>query len=99
MSADRFTVHGSWGDLIINSDGEILDRSGASEGQGYAGIQRFDVAEYVEHYGALDSTDILLIGYWLFDGTYEAPDEHFREICMENMSIPADELVRNVILG
>ena len=67
-------VHGSHGRLKVAGDGVIVQRSG------YEAIARFDVVEFIQQYGRLESTDILHIGFWKDDGSYVPPDEEAREL-------------------
>jgi hypothetical protein len=76
----QHTVAGSYGTLLVDdATGNVLqyqnEPNNVDEGTppDYRTIVRFDVAEYAEYNGGMDDTDILLIGYWLEDGTYEPP--------------------------
>lgn len=44
-------------------------------------IERFNLSEYAEYYGKEDDEefDILDLGYWTTDGTYEPPVEEWRK--------------------
>lgn len=62
---DRITIHGTHGTLTIDRSGQLL--AADYDGDGYRDIQRFD-----SYTGAETEIDILDIGYWLTDGSYEA---------------------------
>ena len=73
-------VCGSHGDLLIESDGTPL----GFIPEGYADIMRFDVDEYFQFWTLDDPKrycefDILDLGYWNADGTYEPPAHDWRE--------------------
>ena len=80
-------VTGSHGTLHIDADGNIIMRDCDGEPE-YDNIEKFDVAEYLEWAKKVepiidrdvsgDDLDILEIGYWLKDGTYEEASEEFR---------------------
>lgn len=77
-----FKVDGSYGTLTIDDSGAILKRENEPEDDeesGYDNIERFDVQEYIQYNGRLDDTDILLIGYWNKDGSYEPPVYEYRK--------------------
>ena len=69
--SDVMHVFGSEGWVNVNADGTIEDRDG------YEHIERFDVEEYLRHYGTFHNTDILLIGFWSAGGLYDAPERDF----------------------
>lgn len=82
------TVHSSGGTLRIRLDtGELVGMTDVVD-KGYSrtflNITRFDLDEYREYYTdvgdshADDSFDILDLGYWLEDGTYEPPAQDWR---------------------
>lgn len=75
-----YTSHGRDSDcagFLIRPNGEVVEcLCPAWEGMV---PQRFDTSEFVKTYGKLDDgIDILDIGYWLSDGTYEPPEPDFR---------------------
>lgn len=80
----QHTVVGSYGTLLIDdATGNVLQYQNEPDNVGdgggdYRDIVRFDVAEYVQWNGKVDDTDILLIGFWLEDGTYEPAEDHYR---------------------
>lgn len=75
----EYVIHGSYGDVVCSPTGAVL-RIENRTSDAYDDILRFDVGEYAEHFGAMEPhTDILLIGYWLTDGSYEPPEPRARE--------------------
>ena len=75
-------VFGNWGVLRCNkTTGKVIfyDRTNSdseNETDGYTDIVTVDVTRYEEENGELRSAiDIIHIGYWLADGTYEQPTQ------------------------
>jgi hypothetical protein len=77
----QHSVVGTYGKLFVDSaTGNVVEwRHEPGCGDEYSSIVRFDVDEYVAYYGAMDDTDILLIGFWNEDGSYEPPVIEERE--------------------
>lgn len=78
-----YSVTGSWGTLVVDVGGhviEVLDNEDADEDNNYHDIAQVDVVEYAQHYGRMEDTDILLIGYWDSNGAYEEPEHSHREL-------------------
>lgn len=76
-----YSASGSGGMIRFDETGRVVDHTGWD----YLNISRVDVNEYVGHYGSLADTDILLIGFWLVDGTYEPPCYgHRAEVTSDN---------------
>jgi len=77
----RYQITGSYGMLIVDDIGKVVecrDNADATDEDNYRDIARVDVDEYAKHYGQMESTDILDIGYWNADGLYEPPEPDFR---------------------
>jgi hypothetical protein len=80
-------VSGSWGTIRVDPyDGWVVQLTDEpyeyKDGErGYRDIERFDIAEWLKFYPneEFNGCDILDIGYWLKDGTYEPPCGGFRE--------------------
>lgn len=82
-------ISSSSGTFVITSPhGRILEMNltQSEDAKSYREIERFDIAEfndwYFRRYGLqanLDHLDILALGYWLTDGTYEPPAHDWRE--------------------
>jgi len=63
--------------FLINPDGTIDENF--TEPESFIGLERFDVAEFIQTYGKLDDEiDILDIGYWYDGGKYEPAEAEFR---------------------
>lgn len=82
-----FSVWGNHGTLsVCTATGDVLslDVTGADNPKEYATIVRFDVAEYRTAYPAvaLDSgrVDVVDIGFWSADGSYDPPEADHREL-------------------
>ena len=80
-----FEVTGSYGTLIVDSEGMVLRyRMTADDSPpAYTSITRVDTAEYARYYGQMEDTDIELIGYWSrvdrdAESTYSAADPQNR---------------------
>lgn len=85
-------VEGTWGRLKVDRfDGHVYGLYDAPEcpngERGYHDIVRVDVAEWKHTYPneEFNGCDILDIGYWMADGTYEPPVLDWR---YENNLIP-----------
>lgn len=87
----RFTVHGSHGDLIVDSaTGDVIEYNlprdeDGTESDDYRAITRFDVPELLRwqavHFPTdrlTQGMDILSIGYWSVDGSYEPAEPDYR---------------------
>lgn len=80
----NFNVGGSHGELEVSvSSGYVLGCDLIAEQDGeYMDIVRFDIWEYAKEYPnetlGGSHVDILDIGYWMIDGTYEPPREDWR---------------------
>jgi hypothetical protein len=81
-------VHSSHGDFVIDENGivtkfkaeESASQSDAEAEADYHNYVRFDLPEYKKHYGELDTEyDILDLGFWKKDGSYEPPEKDFRD--------------------
>jgi hypothetical protein len=75
-------VHSSHGDFTINENGEVidlkLDTDCPDTERHFKSITKFDLNEYKEYYGQLESEyDILDLGYW--HTKYEKPDLDWRK--------------------
>ncbi len=81
----HYTVFGAYGEMTIDSSGEIIVKCAGAE---YADIARFDVPECLAWasavgYDVFTGIDILVIGYVTSDGTATPPDAEYRELTME----------------
>lgn len=89
----QWLIAGSHGELLVSETGEVLQYQRARVGElwengvlqpptpptdSYEDIRAFDIAEYIQWWGEMDDTDILLIGYWTIDGNYTPPEEDAR---------------------
>ena len=74
-------VHSSHGEFEIDENGIVIKFDANPEADAdYHNYVRFDLPEYKKHYGELDTEyDILDLGFWQKDGSYEAPEKDFRE--------------------
>lgn len=72
---NQFIVRGSYGELLVDIEtGNVVayfPDEGTDPSEGYGNIYRFDVPRYKTQNGTPDELDILDIGYWNNDGTYE----------------------------
>lgn len=80
---DVMTVHGSYGDLILDQWGKVIEYIDPYDEPDYADIIRFNLEEYKHTYGQVDSDyDILDLGFWFRkpDGSigYEPPAYEWR---------------------
>jgi hypothetical protein len=87
---NSFTVAGSHGMVEADAEtGRILDSDvycgyecEDCHGAGYGNIERFNTEEWKATYSGRElrgqALDTLDLGYWLKDGTYEPPEEHWR---------------------
>ncbi len=81
---DTLEVSGQHGVFTVDKQtGKIIshDQVGEEDGDGdnYSDIALVDVREYAKTYGNIpDAVDILDIGYWLHNGTYESPEMEWR---------------------
>ena len=86
----RYTILSSHGELTADGDGYVLERNIDNDyvrgGRVLAVIDRFDLAEWREHWGSPATTriDILDVGYLYTDpdaeeSGYEPPDEQWRK--------------------
>lgn len=89
--AETFTVVSSHGELTVNVEqGQVIKASphtpGDEDGENLLNIKRFDVDEWRKHWHEElkpnSSLDILDLGYWNRNGTYEPPVEDFRKECL-----------------
>jgi hypothetical protein len=89
------TVHSSHGDITIDAQtGVVISHGNNTE---YADIARFDLEEYRAQYPdekEVRGYDILDLGYFLKDGTYEEPDHHWRRDCAIERQMVADGQVQ-----
>jgi hypothetical protein len=85
----EFNVTGNYGTLYADKAtglvtcyvGDGCDSNDAEGTAGYENIVRFDVDEYRKHYGEVQDTDILLIGFWYTEGgveKYAEPEHDYR---------------------
>ena len=74
-------VHSSHGDFVIDENGIVTKFKAEAEAEAdYRNYVRFDLPEYKRHYGELDTEyDILDLGFWKKDGSYEPPEKDFRD--------------------
>ena len=74
-------VHSSHGDFVIDENGIVIKFKAEAEAEAdYHNYVRFDLPEYKKHYGELDTEyDILDLGFWKKDGSYEPPEKDFRD--------------------
>ena len=74
-------VHSSHGDFVIDENGIVTKfKAGGWVQPDYHNYVRFDLPEYKKHYGELDTEyDILDLGFWKKDGSYEPPEKDFRD--------------------
>ena len=83
---DFFNVVSSHGEFSANMDGTVKEwvpTDDDQEGGALLGnIVKFDIDEWERHYGKpmrrLYSIDILDLGYWMKDGSYEGPEHDWR---------------------
>jgi len=78
-------VHSSHGDFRISMrSGEVFEfHQDSPDETGYENILQFDLLEYFDKYDKesrsdVQEFDILDLGYWMDDGSYEPPDEAWR---------------------
>lgn len=85
-------VYGSWGPFQVNARTGVvvtpvherlcIDETEGGTYDGYARIARVNLAEFEAYWGedpaSHSSIDILDLGYWTLDGTYEPPDLRWR---------------------
>lgn len=85
-------VRGSDGHLHIDAlTGEVVGiEDDVSDDSNYHQITKFDLVEWREALAASgcsdregDEIDILHLGYWSEDGSYEAPAHDYREECFQ----------------
>lgn len=82
-----YTIQGSYGTFTVNEQGEILQIEFDEDPGNYGDIVSFDTKEYIEHYGQMNDTDILLIGYTTKDGRYEPPVDEQRKLVQQEQSL------------
>jgi len=80
-SGGTFTIHSRTGEVLRWSP-EVEDDADYT---GYRNIVRFNLDEWREHYHWPEGTlpngyDVLDLGFWLRDGTYEPPDDDWRHV-------------------
>ena len=85
MSTQVYTIRSCHGEFQCDVAGFVTGRElKGSANRALLQLKRFDVAEYQWHYGKMEDTDILLIGYWLDDGTYEPPEHSHRQMLLRD---------------
>lgn len=85
LSSHANGEHDSDVGFVISVSGRVIS-SHVDDSFGYHPL-RFDVNEFLQHYHYIklpSSIDILDIGYWYGDGSYEPPDDDFRQCVKEN---------------
>ena len=101
-----FTVSGSWGIWYCLRDGTVsrfdvqvdtadLDAEDQKQIETYNSIVKFNVPEWKVSHPNVEETpgldiDVLDMGFWLPDGTYEGPDETWRGIHAMNETVDLD---------
>jgi hypothetical protein len=91
------TFESSWGEITCAKDGVVLRVDGDEEIRGERNylfdIAKIDLVEYEKFLNSIDqeldhdSDDILSVGYWNKDNTYNEPDQDWRK----NMFSPEDD--------
>lgn len=74
-------VRSSHGEITINNaTGNVIDFSNEEIHKEYGSLVRFDIPEYCTYWNEspADSYDILDLGSWNQNGSYEPADEDFR---------------------
>jgi hypothetical protein len=94
---DFMTFESSWGEITCAKDGVVLRVDGDEEIRGERNylfdIAKIDLVEYEKFLNSIDqeldhdSDDILSVGYWNKDNTYNEPDHDWRK----NMFSPEDD--------
>jgi hypothetical protein len=97
-------IEGSWGRLHVDTEtGDVLRLTGApkdAESECYHDIARFDLEEWKRFYNqdTCRGADILDVGYWTKDGTYEpAAANHRAEIARGVFSIIRNDNVAKLL--
>lgn len=75
-------VNSSHGSLAVNADtGDVLPDQSTYDGDALRPIKKFDLPEWRGHWkrDLPESLDILDVGYWNADGSYEEPAHDWRE--------------------
>ena len=90
----------SWGHISCDKDGNVIEVIGDEEYNGERNylfdIARFDLVEYGKFCESKNivmgefGEDILAVGFWKKDGTYEKADKDFRKNVFEWMNIEED---------
>ena len=84
---ETITLHSSWGAIICNTSGEVLEVIGDTEINGEHNylhdIMKVDIVEFDEWLKANGFTteseaDILSVGFWLKNGEFDKPDMNWR---------------------
>ena len=77
------TIESSHGSLVVTIPaGEVLPEQSTYDGDEIRPIIKFDLAEWCKYYDQKSlpqSLDILDVGYWNKDGTYEPPAYDWRK--------------------
>jgi hypothetical protein len=91
------TFESSWGEITCDKDGVVLRVDGDEECRGERNylfdIAKIDLVEYEKFLNSIDqeldhdSDDILSVGFWKKDNTYNEPDKDWRK----NMFSPEDD--------
>jgi hypothetical protein len=91
------TFESSWGEITCAKDGVVLRVNGDEEYRGERNylfdIAKIDLVEYEKFLNSIDqeldhdSDDILSVGFWKKDNTYNEPDKDWRK----NMFSPEDD--------
>jgi hypothetical protein len=91
------TFESSWGEITCAKDGVVLRVDGDEEYRGERNylfdIAKIDLVEYEKFLNSIDqeldhdSDDILSVGFWKKDNTYNEPDQDWRK----NMFSPEDD--------
>jgi len=92
MNERTFTVFSSNGYLEVDrKTGKILSRNIVSDDENFPKIYIIDIKEFEQYYECEImsgvSIDILDLGYWLKDGTYEPPTQDWRDEIKNNIDI------------
>lgn len=91
------TFESSWGEITCDKDGNVIEVTGDEECRGERNylfdIAKIDLVEYEKFLNSIDqeldhdSDDILSVGFWKKDNTYNEPDKDWRK----NMFSPEDD--------
>jgi hypothetical protein len=97
IAEEFMSFESSWGEITCDKEGNVIEVTGDEEYRGERNylfdIAKIDLVEYEKFLNSIDqeldhdSDDILSVGFWKKDNTYNEPDHDWRK----NMFSPEDD--------